>query len=78
MQQDGGAGRVGDLTGGVDVVVVAVRTDHGDHAPATDGVQDRAGLVRGVDHDDLGVVADQPDVVVDVEVLAVEARRLRW
>jgi hypothetical protein len=37
-----------------------------------DGGGDRRGVVRGVDDEDLVLVADEPDVVLDVEVLAVE------
>ena len=64
--------RVGELDRRVDVVVVAVGADDRDHPPAADAVDDRRGLVRGVDHEALVVVADDPDVVVDLEVLAVD------
>ena len=37
-----------------------------------DGVDDRRRGVRGVEHHDVGVVADQPDVVVDFPTAAVE------
>ena len=64
-----------------DVVVVGVGAqDRLDRAVADDR-EDRLDVVRGVDHHALGVVADHPDVVVDVEGLAVEgerARRTAW
>src|SRR5438094_759022 len=61
-----------DVEGGVDVVVVPVGADDGHHGAVVDGLDDRAGLVGGVDDEDLAVVADQPDVVLDVEALPVE------
>ena len=39
------------------------------HPPAADRLDDRRGVVRGVDDQHLVVVPDEPDVVVDVEVL---------
>ena len=70
--RNGRAGRLGELHRGVDVVVVPVRA-HDRHEPAArDSIDDRPGLVRGVDHEALLVVADDPDVVVDLEVLAVD------
>ena len=65
---DGG----GEVDGRVHVVVVPVGADDGDDAAAGDGLGDRPVVVGGVDDDDLVVVADEPDVVVDVEALAVE------
>jgi hypothetical protein len=56
-------------TAGVDVVVVAVRAEDGDEPPAADRGEDRRRVVGRVDDDHLVVVADQPDVVLDVEVL---------
>ena len=54
------------------MVVVAVGADDRDDPAVADAVDDRVGLVRGVDDEHLGVVADEPDVVVDLEVLAVD------
>ena len=48
------------------------------HPPAADAGDDRPVVVGGVDHQDLVVVADEPDVVVDLEVLAVEREDRRW
>ena len=62
-------------TGRVDVVVVAVGGDDGHGAPAGDGLDDGPVVVGGVDHHDLAVVADDPDVVLDLEVCAVEGER---
>ena len=48
-----------------------VHTMPSTRAPA-DGLRDRGGVVGGVDHDDLALVADDPDVVVHVPGAAVE------
>ena len=56
-----------------DVVVVRVRQQDVGEAAVTDELEDRAGVVRGVDDDALGVVADHPDVVLDLPRAAVEA-----
>ena len=75
MQQDGRVEGLAELGRDGDVVVVAVRADHRDDVAAADGLDDRARLVRGVEHDDVGVVTDQPDVVVDFPAAAVEFER---
>ena len=54
-----------------------VTHDRHDTCRPRDRLDDRAGVVRGVDDDDLVVVADHPDVVVDVPGAAVEAERAR-
>lgn len=54
------------------MVVVAVRADHRNHLAAADGVDDRSRVVGGVENHHLGVVADQPDVVVDFPTAAIE------
>src|SRR3954471_9879308 len=54
------------------VVVVRVRTDHRDNLALADSVDDRLRGVRGIDHENLVVVADEPDVVVDVPTAPVE------
>src|SRR4029079_99679 len=46
-----------------------------DHVAAADGVDDRARVVRGVEHHDVVVVPDDPDVVVDFPTAAVEFER---
>ena len=43
-----------------------------DATPIAHAVDDRCRLVGGVDHEALLVVTDDPDVVVDLEVLAVD------
>ncbi len=68
---------VGQGRRGVDVVVVAVGADHGDHPAAGDALDDGLVVVGGVDDDALLVVAHDPDVVVDVEVLAVDGEGAR-
>ena len=67
----------GHLDRRVDVVVVPVGADHGDDAAVPHRGQDRLGVVRGVDHQHLVVVADQPDVVVDLPLAAVQRERPR-
>ena len=63
--------------GGADVVVVGVRAHDRLHRPAGHDLEDRVDVVRGVNHEALLVVADHPDVVVDVVGLPVEAERPR-
>ncbi len=65
---------VGQVSRHVDVVVVAMGA--GDqHDPAVpDGLEDRLGVVGGVDDQHLGVVADQPDVVLDLEIRSVQGK----
>ena len=77
MQPDRRAGRLPQLDRGVDVVVVTVRTHDGDDAAARDAVEDRLGVMSGVDDHDLGIVADQPHVVVDRPLPAVDSERPR-
>jgi hypothetical protein len=72
VQEDRRAGELGQLRGGVDVVVVAVGAHDRLELPLADSGRDGFGVVRRVDHDDLGVVADQPHVVVDFPATAVE------
>ncbi len=77
VERDRRAHRVGDLHRRVDVVVVPVGAHDGHDAPPADGVDDRPGLVRGIDDQALVVVTDDPDVVVDGEVLTVDRERSR-
>ena len=72
MQQHRRVERLAEFGSDGDVVVVAVRAHHRHHVAATDGLHDRFGVVGGVEHHDLGVVADEPDVVVDFPTAAVE------
>ena len=58
--------------GRVDVVVVAVGAQDPANPPTPDGINDRSMVMGGIDHHHLVVVADQPDVVVYLEVLAVQ------
>src|SRR5581483_566863 len=53
-------------------VVVPVRAQDRPDDAAPHRLDDRRGVVGGVDDAHLAVVADDPDVVVDVEVLAVD------
>ena len=73
VEQDRRVDRVLQRDRGVDVVVVAVGQRDGRDLPAADGLDDRPVVVGGVDHHHLAVVADQPDVVGDLPLAAVEA-----
>ena len=57
---------------GVDVVVVPMRQHDAGDVAAVDGIQDRLMIVRRVEDHDFLVVADQPDVVGDLPLAAVE------
>ena len=54
------------------MVVVAVRAEDAEDGPVADGADDRHRVVRGVDDEHFVVVAQEPDVVLDLEVLTVE------
>ena len=54
------------------MIVVAVRAHDRHHVAARHGVQDWFGGVGGVENHDVGVVADEPDVVVDFPTATVE------
>ncbi len=73
VQPDRGARAVGEFGGRVDVVVVGVGADDGGQPAVADRREDGVGVMGRVDDDDLVVVADDPDVVVDVPGAAVEA-----
>jgi len=75
VQPDGRVGGLGQGGGGVDVVVVGVGAQDGGEPPGPDGGQDRVRVVRGVDHHAFGVVAEHPDVVVNVPGAAVKGER---
>ena len=72
MQQHRGVQRITQFGRHRHMVVVAVGADHRDHVAAADGVDDRTGVVRGVENHHLVVVADDPDVVVDFPTAAIE------
>ena len=73
VQSDLGVLGGGDLDGGVDVVVVAVGQDDGHHAPLAHPGQDGLRVVGRVDDQHLVLVADEPDVVLDLPLAAVES-----
>jgi hypothetical protein len=75
MQQDRRAGAIGELGRGVDVVVVPVGAQDADHPTTVDRGHDRVGVVRGVDDQDIVLVAQEPDVVLHVPGAAVEGER---
>jgi hypothetical protein len=72
MQENGRVESLAELRRHGDVVVVRMRAEHRDDGAITDGVDDRLRSVRGIDDEHLRVVADEPDVVVDVPAAAVE------
>ncbi len=73
MQENWSAGFVRESAGCIDVIVVAVRADDRFDLSPCDPLEDRLVVMGGIDDDDLVVVADEPDVVVHVEVFAVQA-----
>src|SRR5437879_2568603 len=66
MKQHRAVQPLAKLGGNGHVVVVAVGADDRGHVAAGDGVDDRTGLVCGIDDHHVAVITDQPDVVVDV------------
>jgi hypothetical protein len=54
------------------MVIVRLRAKDRDDDAIADGVDDRLRGVGGIDAEHLRVVADEPDVVVDVPAIAVE------
>src|SRR3954468_20120507 len=75
VQQHRGVQCVSEFGCDSHVVVVPVRADHRDDVPTADGHHDRARVVCGVEDHDLGVVPDEPDIVVDFPTAAVEFER---
>ncbi len=73
MKQNRGPGLVRESAGCIDVIVVAVGTDDRFDLSPCDPLEDRHVVMGSVDDDDLVIISDEPDVVVYVEVLAVEA-----
>src|SRR5699024_9098117 len=51
---------------------MAVRQYQSDHATPADGLNDRRGLVSGVNDDDFVVIADDPNIVVHFPTAAIE------
>ena len=54
------------------MVIVRVRAEDRDDVAIADSIDDRLRGVGGIDDEHLRVVADEPDVVVDVPAAAVE------
>ena len=75
VQQNRRVQRIGQFRCHGHVVVVAVGADDGLDRPAGNRIDDRGRGVCCVDDHHLVVVADQPDVVVDVPGATVEAER---
>src|ERR1035441_2833308 len=72
MQQSGRVERVAEFGTHGHVIVMAVCAHHRHHVAPTDGCHYRLRRVCGVENHDVGVVADQPDVVVDFPTATVE------
>ena len=72
VQQDGRVDGITERHGGVDVIVVPVGEHDRAYPPTVDRGHDRLVVVGGVEHDDLAVVADDPDVVGDLPLAVVE------
>jgi hypothetical protein len=72
MQEHRRSERVPQLDRGVDVVVVPMCRDDGDSTAVADSRRYGRSRVRRIDDEDFGLVADYPDVVLDLEVLAVQ------
>jgi len=66
VQPDRATKAVGELAGHGHVVVVGMGAQDGQQATSTDQLGDRPGRMRSVDEYAFGVVAEHPDVVVDV------------
>ena len=75
VQQHRRADPLGQLGGAAHVVVVRVGAGDGHDGAVADCLGDDVRVVRRVEHQHLGVVAEQPHVVVDLEGLAVQAER---
>src|SRR5699024_2427156 len=69
------AGGISDAAHCPDVVVVTVREEDGAHCAPGDRIQHRLRVVRRVDDHALGVVPEDPDVVVHLPGAAVEGER---
>ena len=54
------------------MVIVTVGAHHRDDVPAGHGILNGLRIMRRVDHDHLGGITDDPDVVVDFPTAAVE------
>ena len=72
MEVDRCVGDIAQRHRSIDVVVVAVGQHDRPHAATMNGVDDRLVVVSGVDHEHLAFVADQPDVVGDFPLAAVQ------
>ena len=72
VQVDGCAEAFCRLLGATDVVVVGVGQQNLLHGAACDGAGNLVDVVGGVNNDHGGVIADDPDVVVDVPAAAVQ------
>src|SRR6202034_220580 len=72
MEQYRRVERFAEFGGHGHMVVVTVRAHHRHHVASADGCQDWRRGVRGVEDHDVGIVAEQPDVVVDFPTATVE------
>ena len=65
-------GTVRKRNGGVDVIVVTVRTNDLSNPATIHGIDDRKMIVRRIQHHNFPIVPDNPNVVGDVEILTIE------
>src|ERR1700736_1563662 len=72
MQQYRRAERLAEFGGHGHMVVVPVCAYHRHHISAANGRHDGLRCVRGVEDHDVGIVADDPDVVVDFPTATIE------
>ena len=77
VQPDWGLEVFGDLGSCVDVIVVGVRAHDGLERAVTNGANDGFVVVCTIKHDTLSIVADDPHIVVDVEVFAIKRKDAR-
>src|SRR5690606_5643543 len=61
-----------DVSGSTNVVIVSMGEQHGHPFAFTDSLADLGNIVGRVDHHDLGVIADDPDIVIDIARAAIQ------
>ena len=74
VQEHGRVKAFGELRGKTRVVVVGMRQEDREERPLAHELFNGVDVVRSVDHDAVLVIADDPNVVGDVECLAVEGK----
>ena len=72
VKQDGRPGGFGEFGGKTNVIVMCVRAGYGDDGPASDDRQNCFDVMWSIDNHAFEVIADDPNVVVNVKCLAVQ------